>query len=96
MGFRSKKIGLNNLKKGLTLIEAMIALGISAAVTTGGLSYYSEQNKSNRFEELASNVTKIMSAVDQRVYIDNYDPNLWPNVLAYTPTRQTQEFLNRD
>tara|TARA_Y100000588_G_scaffold341918_1_gene386345 strand:- start:57409 stop:59436 length:2028 start_codon:yes stop_codon:yes gene_type:complete len=84
------------MKKGLTLIEAMIALGISAAVTTGGLSYYSEQNKSNQFEELASNVTKIMSAVDQRVYIDKYDPNLWPNVLAYNTTRQTQEFLNRE
>jgi type II secretory pathway pseudopilin PulG len=84
------------MKKGLTLIEAMIALGISAAVTTGGLSYYNEQNKSDQIDELASNVTKIMSAVDQRVYIDKYDPNLWPNVLNYNTTRQTQEFLNRE
>ena len=84
------------MKKGLTLIEAMIALGISAAVTTGGLSYYNEQNKSDKVDELASNVTKIMSAIDQRVYIDKYDPDLWTNVLNYNTTRQTQEFLNRE
>lgn len=84
------------MKKGLTLIEAMIALGISAAVTTGGLSYYNEQNKSDQVDELASNITKIMSAVDQRIYIDKYNPALWPNVLAYNTTRQTQEFLNRE
>lgn len=84
------------MKKGLTLIEAMIALGISAAVTTGGLSYYNEQNKSDQVDELASNITKIMSAVDQRIYIDKYNPSLWPNVLAYNTTRQTQEFLNRE
>lgn len=84
------------MKKGLTLIEAMIALGISAAVTTGGLSYYNEQNKADQVDELASNVTKIISAIDQRVYIDKYDSNLWPNVTEYNTTRQVQEFLNRE
>ncbi len=84
------------MKNGFTLIEAMITMGISTAVATGGIQYFQEQSEKDQVEALSSKITKIISAIDQRVYIDKYNPSLWPTTNNYPTTRQTQEFLNRE
>lgn len=81
---------------GFTLIEALIAISVSAVATLGTIEYVSSQNTEAKLNNLSAKTVKIISAIDQRVYVDKYDAALWPAVTDYVTTNQVQEFLSRE
>lgn len=63
-------------KKGFTLIESMVAVSVSALIAIGGTTYLLSKAKDSKIDAISSKMVKIVSAVDQRVYIDKYDIGL--------------------
>ncbi len=87
------------LKKGMsgfTLIEAMIAVSVSAMVSVGTIKYAADKIEDQAIDTLSSKVVSIVSAIDQRVFIDKYDQALWPAVTDYITNNQVQQFLQRE
>lgn len=74
------------MKNGFTLIESMIALSISATIAGITINEISESNKVNHGQKIITDIDDILNAVNHRIAIDGYNPNLW--------TKHT--WLNRD
>lgn len=85
-----------NTKSGFTLIESMIALSVSSLVAVGGVTYLLSEAEAAKMDSVTSKIVKLVSAVDQRVYIDKYDITLWPAVQSYVTTNQVNDFLKRE
>lgn len=83
-------------KKGFTLIESMVAVSVSALIAIGGTTYLLSKAKDSKIDAISSKMVKIVSAVDQRVYIDKYDIGLWPPTTSYVTTTQVNKFLTRE
>lgn len=81
---------------GVTLIEAMITVSISAMFLAGGMKYTTDKIENQKVETLSSKIVSVMSASDQRIFIDKYDKTLWPTVTDYITTNQVQQFLKSE
>jgi prepilin-type N-terminal cleavage/methylation domain-containing protein len=65
------------MKHGLTLIESMIALSVTGAVAGVAINEISEGNKESYGKKIVVDIEEILSAVNHRIAIDGYDPDLW-------------------
>lgn len=86
---------IRNVKnnKGFTLIEAMIAVSVSAMISVGGIKYATEKIEEQTIDTLSSKIVSVMSGIDQRVFIDKYDQALWPSVNDYVTNNQVKDIL---
>ena len=66
-----------NNKKGLTLIETIIALSVTGAITVGVINDNIEETRSELMSETLKEAAKVIYAVDHRIAIDGYDPTRW-------------------
>lgn len=67
-------------KNGFTLFEAMLAVGILGTISTGYLFKIISEREQNRIASFYKDANDIVQAVDHRIAIDGYDPNLWQNL----------------
>lgn len=67
----------NKNKKGLTAIEALIALSLSFASGATIFSYVDENNKKNQYQNIVNGVDQIMYAFDQRFDLDGFNAKYW-------------------
>ncbi len=68
---------MNKNKKGLTLIESMIALAAAGTVTAVALSNKFEDFKKTEVLSLIHSVSSVSTAVDHRIAIDGYSMDGW-------------------
>ncbi len=64
-------------KKGMTLIETMIAISLSGFVGMGFYNYIDENTKRNNKNQIVNDIDSIMNAFDSRLDIDGYDVKHW-------------------
>ena len=64
-------------KNGFTLIETLISLSILGGVSVAGMQYVADEREKEISYSLIKNVNDIINAVDSRILIDGYDPDLW-------------------
>lgn len=69
-----------NNKKGLTLIETIVALSITGSITVGVINNNIEETRSELMSDTLKEAAKIIYAVDHRIAIDGYDPTRWNTV----------------
>lgn len=67
------------MKNGFTLIESMIALSITASIAGVTINEVSDHNKDIYGKKIALDINNILNAVNNRIAIDGYDPDLWIN-----------------
>ena len=68
---------MNKNKKGLTLIESMIALAAAGTITAVALSNKFEDFKRSEILSLIHSVSSVSTAVDHRIAIDGYSMDGW-------------------
>lgn len=85
-------------KKGLTLIEVLVALSIGATVTAGAFTVGNNYFKSQREDNLAKDLSSILSGMDKRFQNDAFELTDWslyqPNGYEFHNKDQVQEFLS--
>ena len=69
-----------NKKKGMTLIESLIALVVTTGISMTMVKAYTEKTKQENYESYASDLNNILKAVDQRIAVDGYDYDKWSTV----------------
>lgn len=64
-------------KKGFSLVEALLVMGVSTAGAIGTIQY--NQDKSNKLENtnMVLDISNIINAIDQRITIDGYNVSSW-------------------
>lgn len=65
------------MKKGLTLVESLIAMTVAGTVVTGVIVNEREKAKENNVLNLMHDAMSIVYAVDHRVAIDGYETTNW-------------------
>tara|TARA_Y100001960_G_scaffold332700_1_gene434335 strand:+ start:47057 stop:48961 length:1905 start_codon:yes stop_codon:yes gene_type:complete len=68
---------LKRNKKGLTLVESLIALSVAGTVATGVIVNEKEKAKENKTLNLMHDAMSIVYAVDHRIAIDGYETTNW-------------------
>ncbi|MBM25124.1 MAG: hypothetical protein CL760_05475 [Chloroflexi bacterium] len=68
---------MNRNKKGLTLVESLIALSVAGTVATGFIVNEKEKAKENKTLNLMHDAMSIVYAVDHRIAIDGYETTNW-------------------
>ena len=65
------------MKKGFTIIESLIAVVLSSTLGIAIVNYQIDQTKTLKTDLMYSNINELLDGVDQRLYADGYDENLW-------------------
>jgi prepilin-type N-terminal cleavage/methylation domain-containing protein len=68
---------LKKIKKGLTLVESLIAMTVAGTVATGVIINEREKVKENNVLNLMHDAMSIVYAVDHRIAIDGYEITNW-------------------
>lgn len=68
---------MNYKKKGISLVESLVALAISGSAITGVVMKNIEETEKDLTVNMIHDVIKIIYAVDHRIAIDGYDVTLW-------------------
>jgi hypothetical protein len=68
---------INYKKKGVTLVESLVALAVGGAAVTGVIVKTAEETEKDLTVNLIHDAIKIVYAVDHRIAIDGYDIELW-------------------
>ncbi|MBM26312.1 MAG: hypothetical protein CL760_11700 [Chloroflexi bacterium] len=66
-----------NRKKGFTLIESLIALTITGGTVGLVISNSAEENEREAGMKLIQEMNQVVNAIDHRIAIDGYEPDLW-------------------
>ncbi|EIV8508204.1 prepilin-type N-terminal cleavage/methylation domain-containing protein [Vibrio parahaemolyticus] len=69
--------GYKNKKRGVTLIETMIAVSVMGTLGAGVINMQMEKNANENAERYGSELAKTLKAFDNRLYIDGYDADVW-------------------
>lgn len=77
-------------KKGMTMIESIVALSLVAGVTIGVVDYSKSALEEARFKKSAVIPLQIIKAVDRRIEIDGYSSSLWGSLPS---TNNTDELI---
>ncbi len=89
-------MNMNINKKGVTVIETLLALSLLSATTVGTVKGVSEFNKYLSERAMTKDLTTILKAVDTRISIDGYAYNAWPsNATSVTGDANILRFLRR-
>ncbi len=64
-------------KKGFTLFEGLLTIMILGSISTGFLIKQVEGNNQNKRIKFINEALSVVKAVDHRIAIDGYDPDLW-------------------
>lgn len=91
MSFKSKQ-------KGFTLIETLFVLAIFAAVSVVAIEQLVDKTRIESGEKFGRKLTSIISAIDQRFFIEGYEESLWVDTadvpLDTTVTYPLRTFIN--
>ena len=68
---------IKNNKNGFTLFETMLSIGILGSVSVAALQYSADQIEKSKIQNFVKNINDVVNAVDARIAIDGYDPDLW-------------------
>lgn len=68
------------IKKGFTLFESMIALSIVGAAAAGVMTYTAEENNRENASVFIQELSHILKAVDNRLYVDGYHADRWSSL----------------
>ena len=71
---------MNKINKGFTLFEVLISLSILGTVSIFGLQKLSDEIDKNNIYNFVKNINDVVNAVDSRISIDGYDPDLWESL----------------
>ena len=82
-------------KKGFTLIETLIAIGLSSVVAGTALTYAIKDTKKTQSEMFSSEVAQLINGVDQRLFVDGYDYNKWTNKKSWN-NEEIKDLINKD
>jgi prepilin-type N-terminal cleavage/methylation domain-containing protein len=66
-----------NIKKGFTLMESLIALTITGGAVGMVISNSAEQNEKEAGMKLIQEMNQVINAIDHRIAIDGYNPDSW-------------------
>lgn len=66
-----------NIKKGFTLMESLIALTITGGAVGIVISNSAEENEKEAGVKLIQEMNQVVNAIDHRIAIDGYNPDLW-------------------
>ncbi len=68
---------LKKMKKGITLIESLLALTLVSTATVGAVKGYESYNNYVYERALSKDITTLLRAVDTRISIDGYNYSFW-------------------
>lgn len=68
---------MNKINNGFTLFEVLISLSILGTASIFGLQKLSDEIDKNNIYNFVKNINDVVNAVDSRISIDGYDPDLW-------------------
>lgn len=66
-----------SIKNGFTLIETLIGVGIMGGISAEVLRQTTESNQKDDVLNFVTDASNVIKAVDHRIAIDGYDPDLW-------------------
>lgn len=87
-----------NKKNGVTLIEALMVVSVGAVATTTTLQIMKDSEESTQVNLLSKQLNTIVEGFDQRLTIDRYNANLWPDIDSikdYNTRAQVSDFLSK-
>lgn len=79
-------------KRGLTMIESMLALTALGVTGAGMIKYQQSENEINLQKQTGIEFNQIINAFDNRLLIDGYDDNLWTS-MTFNNTNFQNELL---
>ncbi len=86
-------------KKGLTLIETMVALTIGGAAIATTTELVMDQQVIATEDRLGEEINSVVNGIDKRLKNDSFDLTMWSNFASvnytYNNTSQVSDFLNR-
>ncbi|WP_274878773.1 type II secretion system protein [Vibrio harveyi] len=86
---------MNYDKKGMTLIESLIALSIVGTASAAFISTQLEDNQVKQQKIVANNLIDIIHAFDQRIVVDGYDATNF-NTKNFSNTEAVKQFLREE
>ena len=85
-----------NKKLGVTLIEALLGLSIISTVSIYGGIEYKEYLEKEKVYKMALKLESVLSAFDQRFYIDGYDASNWGSGLSFNTNDLVSSLINKE
>lgn len=83
-------------KNGFSLIEVLLSLSILGGVTAAGLSTLNENIEKNKSTTFVKKINDIVNAVDARIAIDGYDPDLWNKLSWINESEINDDLINKE
>lgn len=84
-----------NRKKGVTLIESLIAVGIITSLSVYSSTYLKDYFEEEKMNRMANKITSIISGFDYRFYLDGYDGGLWTYGTNYNINDEVFEIIQK-
>lgn len=97
----NKEIKMKKNKKGFTLVETLLAVGVAGATSSLLIYNQSIKDQDNEMEKFSNELYSIISAMDKRLNIDGYDESKWSkqkwnNESEIVTSLLTKEFIAKD
>lgn len=88
-----------NNKKGLTLIETMVALTIGSAAVAASTEMVIDYQKTALENKLSEDINSVVNAMDKRLKNDSFDLSMWSAFATenytYNNTNQVSDFIGK-
>ncbi|PHX05456.1 type IV pilus modification PilV family protein [Vibrio splendidus] len=82
-------------KYGFTLIESLIGLSISAIAVGGIMKFQAKNTEKELTQRFIDQSYEIVRAVDHRIAVDGYDPDLWTNKTWKNESEIVNNLINK-
>lgn len=97
----NKERKMEKNKKGFTLVETLLAVGVAGATSSLLIHNQSMKDQDNEMEKFSNELYSIISAMDKRLDIDGYDESKWSkqkwnNESEIVTSLLTKEFIAKD
>lgn len=89
------KLKYLNKRRGLTMIEGIVAISLIAGFSSGLIKVGMDYNNYISEKAAAKDISQILRAVDSRISIDGYAYTYWPQVTSVNGQSDILDFIQR-